>query len=317
MKNIILLILILSANQVQAINDFYLDSDRGWYWHEAPPLEQELEPVPEPPQPVKMPVQNEFKAVETSPTLTSPSTGSVAWVKEQLPKLRDAAIDNPTKANVRKYLYMNRLMLDKAEQFSDVADYVATLDPYLMNRDKGPQSDGGKLLKKKVARQNTDEVMQDIADQAGLLFFYSSTCPYCHRMLTVIHLLKNKYNFNIKMISMDGLPMSGWDGEWQHDRGLAIRLSVQSTPATYLAKPAQKPEILEIGQGFLSLSEFTKIALLQAKESGWISDDEYDDTRGFKRVIVNTPIEQKDHEDPVEMNDQKFVEMVKRQLNLL
>lgn len=119
---------------------------------------------------------------------------------------------------------------------------------------------------------------------------------------------------------MDGNPMPGWSGEWQNDSGLSIQLNVQSTPATYLIKPSgkgQQPEILEIGQGFLSLSEFTKIAILQAKEYGWISEDRYNSTTGHTPVIVNAPAESSVPVDPIDMDEKEFVDMVKRQLNLL
>lgn len=316
MRIIIFLILTICLEQSFAINEFYNDSDRGWYWHEDPPLE------PEEPEPTPLAIPTPAESAETNEVAKElpPPVGSVAWVRAQLPKLRDAAIDNPTAGNVRKYLYINRMMMDKAQQFSDVADYVATLDPYLMNRDKGPQSDGGKMLKKKITRENTDDVLRNISEQAGLLFFYSSTCPYCHKMIGIINFLKNKYDFKIKMISMDGNPMPGWSGEWQNDSGLSIQLNVQSTPATYLIKPSgkgQQPEILEIGQGFLSLSEFTKIAILQAKEYGWISEDRYNSTTGHTPVIVNAPAESSVPVDPIDMDEKEFVDMVKRQLNLL
>ena len=46
---------------------------------------------------------------------------SAAWFREHMQSFMDKAIDEPTNENVRAYLYLQRVMMDKGSQFADVS----------------------------------------------------------------------------------------------------------------------------------------------------------------------------------------------------
>jgi conjugal transfer pilus assembly protein TraF len=52
-------------------------------------------------------------------------------VRENLPKYKDAAWDNPTVENVRAFMYLQRFAIDRSEQFSNATEMAVLGDPYL------------------------------------------------------------------------------------------------------------------------------------------------------------------------------------------
>ncbi|MDF5109065.1 conjugal transfer protein TraF, partial [Vibrio parahaemolyticus] len=55
--------------------------------------------------------------------LELPSVFTEAWFKDNLPILRERAIDDPTEANVRKYFIAQKAMLDMAEKKANSTTY--------------------------------------------------------------------------------------------------------------------------------------------------------------------------------------------------
>ena len=81
-------------------NSFYKDRERGWFWHES--METTVDP--------------ESPPLEQQPMVLAPPKEQVAlnvdWLKENMPILRDRAINNPTDENLANYAYSQRLWLD-------------------------------------------------------------------------------------------------------------------------------------------------------------------------------------------------------------
>lgn len=91
-------------------SSFYENSEDGWFWYkdekdEPRKPEQLKKQTPSPQEQLKN-AENPEKAF------------SVAWLRKNIPRYLDLAIDNPTPENVRAFLLIQRIMLDKAENFS-------------------------------------------------------------------------------------------------------------------------------------------------------------------------------------------------------
>lgn len=56
---------------------------------------------------------------------------SAEWFRENLPKYKDLAWNNPTVENVRTFLYLQRFAIDRSEQFSDATELAVVGDPFL------------------------------------------------------------------------------------------------------------------------------------------------------------------------------------------
>jgi hypothetical protein len=59
----------------------------------------------------------------------APAPLSAAWLRANLERFRDQAIDDPSPRNVALYLYLQRLVLDKAERFAEATQRAVWADP--------------------------------------------------------------------------------------------------------------------------------------------------------------------------------------------
>src|SRR5450830_1648735 len=117
-----------------AVDQFIKDKEEGWFWYEREPdliPEVVKKPVAAPPKAKPTP-----EAKKADPA--KPSALSVEWFQQEYPKILNAAIDDPTEENVRKYRYSTRVMLDKASNFTHVFQREALLDPLLDESVRSP-----------------------------------------------------------------------------------------------------------------------------------------------------------------------------------
>jgi conjugal transfer pilus assembly protein TraF len=270
---------------------FFDDKERGWFWYEEddelgeneeearvdrrPPLDhlQETKILPQP---------------EVAPPPASKPL-SAEWFRKNLEKFRDQAIDEPTPEHVSTYLYLQRVMLDKAEQFTEVTQQVMMADAVLDENSRRPiASFGGYAMDDKASR-GTDKVAKQLADSMGLWFFYDSTCEFCVKQAGVLKGLMTTYGFKVLAIAIDGLPLP--DGSFPHfilDRGQAKQLGVDTTPALFLVKPGDDGGVIQLGQGLLAADELIKRAISLGYHQHWLTDHAYAETKKVKPVQIDT-----------------------------
>ena len=96
---------------------FFDDRERGWFWHEEPLDETEVV---------------EEEQISPSASQSEKTELGVEWLRNNLPKLMDKAMDNPTEDNLANYAYAQRLMVDIGSRFSsrmmDFMEIEKTLD---------------------------------------------------------------------------------------------------------------------------------------------------------------------------------------------
>lgn len=262
---------------------FYEGGAEGWFWYAPePPVVPELEPQSAPEPPRSPPAVTETPkpapkdaATETPPTAPAPL--SVAWLRANLERYQMQAIDDPTPTKVALYLYLQRIALDKASRFTDVYQRVVQSDPYLDETTRRPVGNYSNLLNR-IAGQQRAAVLADLADEAGIWFFYRADCPYCAAQAPVLGLLSQQAGLRVQAIAVDGRPLpSGIFPDYRSDAGQAARLGVVSTPALFLVRPPDG--IVPIAQGLVSLSDLEQRLLRAAREAGWIDEAAYARTR--------------------------------------
>jgi conjugal transfer pilus assembly protein TraF len=206
-------------------------------------------------------------------------------LKQNLEHYLNQAIDDPSPENVAAFYYLQRVMMDKAERFTNTARYVVMSDPQLDETVRRPVATYAANEANHQASVVAERALKAIAAQAGILFFFRSDCPYCHVQAPILAMLENAYGFKIYPVSLDGLPMpNGFFSQFKRDQGQAAMLGVEQTPALFLMKPPK--QIVPLAQGALSLEEVTGRILLAAKEAGWIDASQYQTTQGIR----NTPM---------------------------
>lgn len=257
-------------------SSFYQDKERGWFWYEEPPPEKEPEEL-KPPVALMVPPPAE-KEISAPPAPELPPTGSVAWIREMLPKLRDAAMDNPTKENVSAYFWANRIMMDKAERFSRRSADVIRNDPLLDEDMRYPASNAASDALATAAGKQKETLLKQIAGSSALMFFYSGNdCILCEQSLAAVSALEFRYGFTVMPVSMDGAPLPG--GKYpntQFDTGLADQLGIITSPALALVVPPNDVKIVSFST--VSMETATTRILIAANEAGLISDQEYNAT---------------------------------------
>ena len=237
-----------------------------------PEPQPEPAPTPEPPPPLAQP------SPPAEPAPSGPAPLSAAWLREHLERYRDQAIDDPSPSNVALYLYLQRLVLDKAERFAEATQRAVWADPLLDETTRRPLATFAANLANREAGAAREAALNLIGEQAGLWFFYRSDCPYCEAQAPLLDLLTTRYGLAVRAIALDGRPLpGGFFPTFATDAGQAKTLGVVSTPALFLVRPPDG--VVPIAQGVLSLAELQERLVNAATEAGWIPEHWRERTR--------------------------------------
>ncbi len=92
----------------------------------------------------------------------------------------------------------------------------------------------------------------------GLVFIYSSTCPYCHKMVHVVEALQKKYDFEVYPISADAKALGSYSMFYNLTPGVIDRYYGSTRPMfpLLILQDLNRPEnFYPIAQGYISLSQ--------------------------------------------------------------
>lgn len=259
---------------------YYDRSAEGWFWYDdpVPPKEPELkkeeEPKKEDPQVIVMKAP---EPAETKPE--EPAALSAAWFRENLQVYMDRAIDNPTKENVEAYFLLQRVMMDKAQEFSDMSRFVVMGDPILDESTRRSFDPSTSRLQETLSGKHRERVLTEVLKKAGLAFFFSEDCELCANQGQYLHYLAERTGIEIMPVSLDGKPLPNgiFADTMIVDSGQAEAIGVTSGPALYLLAPPDK--WIPLSYAVITQEEVISRVLMGAVEAGIISKDELDKTK--------------------------------------
>ncbi|TNV08340.1 conjugal transfer protein TraF [Klebsiella pneumoniae] len=255
---------------------FYERKEEGWFWYKEEPKEPEKKPEKPKPKPVAEAKPTQPKPA--APLPSGPEMFSAEWFRENLPKYKDLAWNNPTVENVRTFLYLQRFAIDRSEQFSDATELAVVGDPFLDEITRRPAATFASQQVDRDAGNAKNMLLKSIAERVGIFFFYKSDDDYSDLQAPLIKMLEQGEGFSIIPVSMDGKPLpSGLFPHYKTDEGHAKQLGIVTFPAVYLASP--DGQFAPIGQGPMSLPELNHRILVAAKRNGWVTDEEFNRTR--------------------------------------
>lgn len=245
---------------------FYERKSEGWFWYQQQP--QEPEPLP---------------AVSQAPTLeastsVNPPALSAAWMRENLPKYKDTAWDNPTVENLQAFLYLQRYAIDRSQQFSDSAELAVVGDWHLDETVHRPEAAFASQKVDSQAGAAKQQLIKTLAQRFGLFFFFKSDCPQSQLLADILQVLQRRAGFTVLPISLDGqgLPDELFPN-FKVDSDHAALLGVQNAPALFLASP--EGEFSAVGYNAMSLPELEQRLLLSARRQGWLTPEQFNQTR--------------------------------------
>jgi conjugal transfer pilus assembly protein TraF len=290
MKKVSLLTLLCVISSVSHADDQYeeylrkLDEQQkaataGWHWYnDDVKQDEEEEQAPQQPTVPAEPTKPESKETELT----------AEWLNENIPKLLNSAINNPTPENLKNYWLAVRLSKDMASRFTDKTKEFYVTHPEFSEAKRRPENGYALTSFKNEVSDNKRLVVQQLFQRAGLWFFYASTCPYCAKEAPVLKSLENLYGVNVLAISLDGLPMpDGSFPEFVSDPTGKIYsdLMIQKTPTLYLVSNdgAQKHMVAE---GIVTMDELVDAIVIVAHQNKLISEEEYQSTLDVKQQLV-------------------------------
>lgn len=254
----------------------YADKQRGWFWKEAleEPEEQE-EPLPVPPPPA-----------EVQPS--GPKPFSSAWIKENLPKYLEMAIDDPTPQNVSNYAYLQRYAMDSADRFSSIYSRVSTVDPVLDENRARPQWGPAADLIARQAEKGKQVVLKDVSQRFGIWFFFRSDCAPCHQQAPILHTFAAMNGFSVLPISVDGRDMP--NNPWRKvlvDKGQALQLGIEGTPTIFLV--SQTGDFHAVADSVVPFDELQRRIIEIAASANAITEEQYAQTRATHKQLMPSP----------------------------
>lgn len=259
---------------------FYERKAEGWFWYAKEPEPVEDAPLPEPPEPViSIQTENEPEpVVPAAPSQPSAPPLSTAWLRENMERYLEAAIDHPTVENVKAYLYLQRLAMDRAENFSITYSMATIGDPYLDETMRRPLAEAGSKTVDTATGIKKSNVLKEIGTKAGVFYFFRSDCPACEVQVPIVQALAQLDGIPLIPVSIDGKNLIRNPFEsFQVDKGQAGFLEIQQLPALFLATP--KGEFMPLGQGMYSLSELRQRIINQAHATNLITSEKFNSTR--------------------------------------
>jgi len=245
-----------------AVNAYWGDGERGWFWYEDPVVESPEDSAPKVALP--KPDRNERPA-PTKP----PEVVEFERLQKRLDEYRKIAIVSPTESNVRRYMEAEAEVVSKASYFADVAQRVAWASPDLDQTLKGRPVNAKALeVFEHEQAQVRAQSVAELGQEHVLFFFFRGDCPYCYAYAPILRAFQDKYGIGVVAVSLDGGALPEFPAP-RMDNGVSRTLNVTQVPATFIAHPLTG-KITPIGFGVLSeadLLERVSIVTTSASES--------------------------------------------------
>jgi conjugal transfer pilus assembly protein TraF len=247
----------------------------GWFWYQDPPLPEEppITDTDEPPPALSPRAHLTPDAPLPAPSASTagPPPLSTPWLRDNLQRYLDIALDDPTPDKVELWYRLQKVALNRSTRFARMATRVVAGNPYLDESLRRPLASAHAREQSGRARARKDALLEQLAGATRLFFFYDADCALCPTHGKALGILARLHGFAIMPISRDGSPPPEPFSQALHDGGLARALGVVSTPATFIHRPPDPAETHPIGQSALSVQELEQRILNRAQDAGWIS----------------------------------------------
>lgn len=300
---------LVTSSHLYAAEGFYERGEQGWFWYQDPieveePKKKEEESKKEEPKVIIMAPAEDAPTDPVEVTPKGPAPLSTAWFRENLQTYIDKAIDDPTKENVEAFYLLQRIMMDKAEDFSNASQTVVMGDPILDETTRRSTDPSSLQIQDQLSEQQRNRLLKKTFESAGLAFFFKKECDLCENQARILSYLQKRLDVEILAISIDG---STFDKGYLSDsivfdNGQAKILDIQNGPALYLMAPPSK--WIPLAHGSLSQEDIVTRVLLAAKEEGILSVDEFNKTKNKNvapSLAKNLPKDGKLPEDTKEL----------------
>lgn len=243
---------------------YWRRAKEGWFW------QKDQAPAPKP----KVPEQKPEPAISADDR----DLAELNEFKVKLERALNVATQNPSEANVMRYLEMLTQARQKASVFADTAQAVAVRMPWIDNTLTGggrPSQPTAQRAYDSIQMQDRDQLLREMAQSYGLYFFFRRNCAYCHVQAPMLKQFQQKYGFTVYAVTLDGGSLPDFPGAVQ-DSGLAEKVADAMgvptqhfmVPAVVLARPSTR-EVVPVGFGAMTMDQMAeRVAMVVRVKDG-------------------------------------------------
>lgn len=223
----------------------------GWSFYCDPPKR----PRPSPPQ-----------APEMSAPPTLDPLEEVAQMRQRLDRARAAALLDPRNDDkVAEYVALQNESADRAGTFADTWRRVLWARPELDYTLQRPVGNLAKNTWLDARREAQKEAAASLGERYGVIFIYSSTCPYCQAYSPVLRQWADANGVHVLPVTVDGAVLPEWpDSQVDNGQVAQMGLAGKPVPATVLFD-GETNQVVPIAFGAISADELGERVLLQTR----------------------------------------------------
>jgi len=244
----------LAAVQRAHPENYFDDRERGWFWYEDPAAKAE--------EAIKKPTREAGTEVPASPELMPR-----AILKKQGEDWENSlatAILQPTKANYRRFLALSSRIQQQSQVFATGFKQAIWVTPQYDYTLKKPRTTQAIVAQNQEALRLSEGELYRLAQRHGLIFFFRSDCPYCHRFSPVLKKFSDQYGFSVIPVALDGVGLPDFPYP-KRNEDLGRKLKVSVVPAVFLVDP-QSNAVSTVGYGYADWSTLTQKVRFAAQQ---------------------------------------------------
>lgn len=237
---------------------FFQDRERGWFWYEDPV--EEIEEEEKKGEPAPAPAAAAQPAV---PAVLSPRE----MLKKQGEEWEDAmanAILNPSRETYVDFLARTAHINQQAETFATGFKQAIWLTPEYDYTLEKPRNSQAIIAQNEAELKLRVEELRGLSETNGLLFFFRSDCPFCHRFAPILKRFSEEYGFTVIPVSLDGQGIPEYPYP-KPNYEMGRQLNVEVVPAVFMVNPGTN-SVATVGYGFNDWSALTTKVLFAAQQ---------------------------------------------------
>ena len=244
----------LPAGQRVHPENYFNDRERGWFWYEDPAVKTEVEPD----KPASVTSAEDPAMPALTPREVLKKQGE-AWENSLA-----TAILHPTKANYLRFLALSSRIQQQSQDFATGFKQAIWVTPQFDYTLKKPRTTQAIVAHNQQALRLSEGELYRLAQRNGLIFFFKSDCPYCHRFSPVLKKFSDQYGFTVIPVALDGVGLPDFPYP-KRNVDLGRKLKVSVVPAVFMVDP-ESNAVSTVGYGYSDWSTLMQKVLFAAQQ---------------------------------------------------
>lgn len=180
----------------------------------------------------------------------------IAVLRQVVEEAKAKAILYPTVENMKAYLILQNLVMEKAMLFTRAWKQTLLEHPKLDYSILHPTQNNAQHVLYAQMRVKEDEAIKAFGQKYGLLFFYRGDSPMDQELAPTIESFSKENNISLIPVSVDGNNLAVFATS-QSDSGQAEKLGIKHFPALILVDPKNQ-KVQPLNYGFISGSDLRR-----------------------------------------------------------